>query len=257
MLAAFLMPLLIIVWYSISHTTGISLQTYAALAHSPLFVRIMGTTFQITLATSVLATLLGFPLAVHMARQRPEVRRFLLTLVLIPFWTSTLVKSFAFITMFGRGGLINQALQASFFPQVQLNLLFTRTGLVIAMSHQLLPFVVLPLLSNLRTIDVNLYHAARVMGASSWSTFIRVTLPLCLPGLMAGFLISFTYALGAFITPALLGGRSDMMIANLIDFRLRETLDWPAASAMAVVLLVLAGVLIFGMRRFTSKRVVI
>lgn len=254
MSVGFLAPLAIALWTSLRGEGGWSADAYVALAGSTLFLRVMGGTFQIALLSSVAALLLGYPLALHLSQCSPKVRRVLMMLVLIPFWTSILVKSYAFIVLFGRDGLLNQALQALFFPFGPLDLLFNRVGVGIAMAHQVIPFVVFPLLTSMLQIDRNVYRAADVMGASSSTIFWRVTLPLTLPGAAAAFLIAFTLGLGAYITPALLGGRRDLMIANLIDFRLRETLDWPAASAIAITLTVLVCALIALARRASRPR---
>ncbi|MFT4068308.1 ABC transporter permease [Paraburkholderia sp.] len=256
MLVAFLLPLGLAIWTSFHGADGWTTEAYRLLAKNSLFWRVIDNTFQIAFFSSIAAILLGYPLALHMSARSERTRRFLTMLVLIPFWTSILVKSYAFIVIFGRDGLLNQALRASFFPFGPVEVLFTRTGVAIAMAHQIIPFVVLPLLSNLLSIDQNLLRAAKLMGASPFEVFWRVTLPLTLPGIAAAFMISFTLGLGAYITPALLGGRSDLMIANLIDLRLRETLDWPGASAIAITLTVIAGLLIVGsrlLRRYKSE----
>lgn len=252
----FLAPLAIAWWTSLNGPQGWSVDAYAGIAGSTLFWRVMKGTFEIALLSSVAALLLGYPLALHMSRCGPRARHMFMILVLIPFWTSILVKSYAFIILFGRAGLLNQALEASFFPFGPLDLIFNRTGVGIAMTHQVIPFVVFPLLTSMLQIDRNIYRAADVMGASPFATFWRVTLPLTLPGATAAFLISFTFGLGAYVTPALLGGRQDLMIANLIDFRLRETLDWPAASAIAITLTAVVCVLIALARRMSWPRAV-
>lgn len=254
MTVGFLAPLAIALWTSLRGTGSWSVDPYIALAGSTLFWRVMSGTFQIALLSSIAALLLGYPLALHMSQCSPKVRRVLMMFVLIPFWTSILVKSYAFIVLFGREGLLNQALQASFFPFGPLDLMFNRTGVGIAMAHQVIPFVVFPLLTSMLQIDRNVYRAAEVMGASPYVIFWRVTLPLTLPGAAAAFLIAFTLGLGAYITPALLGGRRDLMIANLIDFRLRETLDWPAASAIAIALTGMVCVLIVLARHVSRPR---
>jgi mannopine transport system permease protein len=123
-------------------------------------------------------------------------------------------------------------------------MVFNRVGAILGMINYLLPFMILSILSSLLAQDTNLGRAAEVMGASRFTVFRRITLPLSMPGVLAGVLINFTLSIGMYITPALLGGRQDMMVANLIDFYTRQTLDWPLASAISVVLLAISGVLV-------------
>lgn len=244
MALAFVAPLAIILLTSLHAQGGVfSAVAYIGLFKSILFARVAWITVQVSLAVSFLAVLMGYPIALHLSMQKPKARRLLMILVLVPFWTSVLVKSYAFIILFGKHGLLNDAL-AAISPSLQLDLLFNRAGMVIAMAHQMIPFVVLPLLANLLDIDRNLYRAASVIGAGAWTTFMRVTLPLSMPGLAAGFMLSFMLSLGAYVTPALLGSRKDMMLANLIEFRLKELNDWAGASAIAIVILLACAVLL-------------
>jgi len=236
MFVGFLLPLAIAAWLSLQGKTGLSLDAYADVVQSTLFWRVVWNTLQISLLSTVAAILLGYPIALHLSHCKGRKRQLLLMLVLIPFWTSILVKSYAFIVILGREGLLNQSLLAIWPGLAPLDLLFNRTGLTIAMAHQIAPFAVLPILASLTAIDVSLVRAARIMGASELRIFARILLPLSLPGVLAAFLLVFTVGLGAYITPALLGSERDIMIANLIDLRLRDTLDWPGASAMAIAL---------------------
>jgi len=244
MAAGFLLPLAIAVWLSIQGQQGLSLEAWNAVLQSTLFWRVVWNTLQISFLSTVAAILLGYPIAFHLSRRSGRQRQFLLLLVLIPFWTSILVKSYAFIVILGREGLLNQSLQAIWPGLAPLDLLFNRTGLAIGMAHQIVPFAVLPILASLVAIDAGLVRAARVMGASEATIFARIILPLSLPGVLAAFLLVFTVGLGAYITPALLGGERDIMIANLIDLRLRDTLDWAAASAIAIALALTVAVFI-------------
>lgn len=254
MVLAFVAPLAIILFTSFrAESGGFSAAAYLALFKSTLFSRVAWTTVQVSLVVSLLAVLMGYPIALHLSRQRPRVRRLLMILVLVPFWTSVLVKSYAFIIVLGKHGLLNDLL-ATISPLLQVDLIFNRTGMAIAMAHQMIRFVVLPLLANLLEIDRSLYRAASVIGAGAWTTFLRVTLPLSMPGLAAGFLLSFMLSIGAYVTPALLGSRKDLMLANLIEFRLKETNDWAGASAIAMVILLACAVLLAGMRLVRKLR---
>ena len=140
--------------------------------------------------------------------------------------------------------MINNLLSWIWAAPVHIPMVFNRVGAILGMINYLLPFMILSILSSLLAQDTNLGRAAEVMGASRFTVFRRITLPLSMPGVLAGVLINFTLSIGMYITPALLGGRQDMMVANLIDFYTRQTLDWPLASAISVVLLAISGVLV-------------
>ncbi|MFM0616300.1 ABC transporter permease [Paraburkholderia nemoris] len=183
-------------------------------------------------------------MALHLSRQPRHIRVRYMILIMLPFWTSILVKSFALTVLLGNDGIVNQLLRWIGGPSLHFSMMFNRIGAVIGMINYLLPFMVFSILGSLLSLDQNLVKAAEVMGAGHFRIFRRVILPLSMPGVMAGIVINFTLSIGMYITPALLGGRQDMMIANLIDFYTHQSLDWAAASAIAVVLLVISGVLV-------------
>ena len=160
-----------------------------------------------------------------------------MVLVLLPFWTSVLVKCYAFTVILGRSGMVNEFLTWVSGSQVQLALILNRIGVLIGMTNYLTPFVVFPVLASLMAIDDSVYRAASVMGAKPVRIFRTVTLPLSLPGIIAGLSSVLVMALGFFIVPALLGGPRDAMLSNLVDFYTRETLDWSMAAAVGVLLL--------------------
>ena len=247
MLFGFITPLGFICFHSLTIDGQFTLSGFANLFSSTLFRRVFWTTLQISLVASVVAILVGYPVALHISRQSERMRSLYLTLVLLPFWTSILVKSFAFTIILGDLGLINTALRAARLPQLEM--MFNRFGVLVGTTNFLIPFVVFPILSNLLAQDQNLRKAAEVMGAGPLRIFWRITFPLSASGIFAGFVLSFVLSLGFFVTPALLGGRQDMMMANLIDFYTRDTLNWNAAAAIAVVLLFTSGILLFVLTR--------
>lgn len=232
-----------------------SFGAYTALFSSRLFVRVVQTTVEISLYATAVSLLLGYPIALHLSRLSDRWRPIFLIFVLLPFWTSILVKGYAFIVVLGDHGIINNALAALGLPR--LPLLFNRVGVLVGMSSYLIPFVVFPLLSNLRAQSVDLRKAAAVMGASDLRIFWRITFPLSAPGLLAGGVMCFVISLGTFVTPALLGGRRDMMVANLIDFYTRDSLDWAAASAIAVLLFAVSGILLLLLGRLRGNEALI
>lgn len=239
----FLVPLCFVVFYSV-YDNGWTAKAFVTLAKSSLFFRILATSFDIALSATIFSVLLALPVAMHLARQTPRRRALLLVLVLLPFWTSILVKSFAFYVILGNQGIINQALRLVLGDTATVKLLFNRIGVIIGMAHFLIPFIVFPILASLLAQNPDLPRAAQLMGAGPVRIFLRISLPLAMPGVLAGALMSMVISLGVFVTPALLGGKSDMMMANLIDFYTRDTLDWNAAAAIAVILLVISMVLI-------------
>jgi ABC-type spermidine/putrescine transport system permease subunit I len=251
LMGAFLLPLAYVLTFSLGDPP--SIRPYETLLREPLFLRVLINTLVISFEATLLSVVIAYPAAFHLALQPPRRRVLLLSLVMLPFWTSILVKSFAFIILLGEQGIINRSLRALFGAHAGLQLLFNRTGVMIGLTHYLLPFVILPVLNSLLSRDLDVERAMAVMGAGPVRIFISATLPASLSGLVAGALISLTLSLGFFVTPALLGGRQDMMIANLIDFYTREVLDWPLASAISIILICVSGILIAGLLKVRKE----
>ncbi|MCK1504510.1 ABC transporter permease [Bradyrhizobium sp. 18] len=234
---AIVLPPLLYVLYTSVYGSAVSLAAYVAVVTSDLFIRTLGTTLTIAGLASLLSLLLGFIIALHLARQPARRRAALIVLVLLPFWTSILVKCFAFTIILGREGIINSALSWAFDTRIQLPLTLNRIGLLIGMTNFLVPLVALPVLASLLAIDNSIYRAASIMGAKPARIFRTVTVPLSLPGMLAALLTIFVSSLGAFVIPALLGGPRDQMLSNLVNFYNREVLDWHKAAAISMVLL--------------------
>jgi mannopine transport system permease protein len=238
----FAYPLALIALQSL-YDGGFTLKGYVALGSSRLFSLVLWNTFEISITATVVSLVLGYAIAMHLARQPPRRRTLYMILVMLPFWTSILVKSFAFTIVLGEKGLVNELLRALTAGVVSFEMMFNRVGVVIGMINYLLPFMVLPILANLLAQDPALRRVAELMGAGPLRIFFRITLPLSLPGVLAGVLMNLALAVGMYITPALLGGRRDMMMANLVDFYTRQTLDWNLASAISIVLLAISATL--------------
>lgn len=239
----FLYPLCVVAWKSV-YSGGYTLASYASLFEGPLFAKVLANTLKVSFIATLLSTLGGYCLAVHIARQNGARRLLYLTLVMVPLWTSVLVKSFSLTVLLGDQGLLNQAIVSLFGERARIQMLFNGTGVIIGMINYLLPFTVFPILASLLAVDPLLARAARLMGAGPIRIFLRITLPLSMPGVMAATLMAMTLSLGMFVTPALLGGRQDMMMANLVDLYTRQILDWEGASAIAMILLALSGAFI-------------
>ena len=253
LLVFFLYPLGVVAWKSI-YADGFTLSAYVALFEGELFGKVLSNTLWVSVVATVLSTLAGYCLAAHIARQTDGRRLLYLTMVMVPLWTSVLVKSFSLTVLLGDQGLLNRALVALFGEQARLQMLFNGTGVILGMINYLLPFTVFPILASLLAVDPQLARAARLMGAGPIRIFWRITLPLSMPGVMAAALMAMTLSLGMFVTPALLGGRQDLMMANLVDLYTRQILDWEGASAIAMVLLAVSGAFILLLLKVQSKQ---
>ncbi|MCK1440568.1 MULTISPECIES: ABC transporter permease [unclassified Bradyrhizobium] len=236
------LPPLLYVLYTSLGGPAFSLAAYRDVVTSGLFMRMLSTTLIVAASASLLSLLMGFVVSLHLARQPAKRRTVLMVLVLLPLWTSILVKCFAFTIILGRDGIINSVLSWIFDTKIQLPLVLNRIGLLVGMTNYLIPLAVLPILASLLAIDPAIYRAAAIMGAKPARIFWTVTVPMSLPGVFAGLLSIFVMSLGAFVIPALLGGTHDQMLSNLVNFYNREVLDWPKASAISVVLLGMATV---------------
>lgn len=206
---------------------------------SNAYVRVIGITLQIALGVTLTTLVLGYVVAYVLASLPPTQANVLMIFVLVPFWTSILVRSYAWMVLLGKQGPINQALVALRIVDEPAQLLNTRFAVYVGMVHVLLPFMILPLYAVMRGIDRSLLRAAENLGARPSQVFRSIFLPLSLPGVAAGCLLVFILALGFYITPALLGGQRDVMISMLIQQQVTQ-LKWGTASALAFVLLVLS-----------------
>jgi ABC-type spermidine/putrescine transport system permease subunit I len=199
------------------------------------------------LIVTVGTLVLGYPVALSLVRA-PRYAPVILILVLLPFWTSVLVRSYAWMVLMGRHGLINEALLAVGLIDQPLRILNTPLATQIAMVHILLPYMVLPIANALRQIDPSLARAASGLGATPWSTFRQITLPLSMPGVAAGVLLVFVLALGFYITPAMVGGPREITLSMLIAQQV-DQLNWAYAATLSAVLLATALAIIAAFHR--------
>ncbi|TIN32504.1 MAG: ABC transporter permease [Mesorhizobium sp.] len=214
-----------------------SVERYARLFAEPLYLRILWRTFEIAFVVMLASMVFGYPVALAMAKLKGRSAAIVAACVLIPLWTSALVRSYAWIVLLQRTGVVNTALQEVGIAAAPLQLIYTEGAVIMAMTHVLLPYMILPIYTALRTIPDDLGRAARNLGAGGWTVFLRVTLPLSLPGVFAGALMTFILSLGFYVTPALIGGPNTLMMATLIGQQATELLDWPFAGALSAVLL--------------------
>ena len=238
------------------HPQGWSLAPYRSLFDGDVFWRVMSITLTISAIVTGTCLLLAFPVAYWLAQKPAAQANLLLLLVLVPFWTSILVRSYAWMALLERHGIINSVLLWIGVADRPVRLLNTRFAVCLAMVHVLLPFMVLPLYATLRGLDWRLVRAAQSLGATPWGTMRQVVLPLARPGLAAGVTLVFTLSIGFYITPVLVGGPSDVMAAVLISDQV-SNLAWPEASAMAAVLLALVLAVTAGLSRLLGARIVL
>ena len=217
--------------------SGASLAQLSRLIGDDTYHYAFFTTFKIAAITTLICALIGYPYAYLMATTGPRLAMLLTAAVMIPFWTSVLARSLAWMILLGRKGIVNEWLTGWGLLERPAALLFNSIGVQIGMVHVLLPFMVLPIWSILSRLDPGLPRAARSLGASPAAAFIHVTLPLSLPGLAAGATLVFMFAIGFYITPALLGGPNDLTIASLIEMVVRDLLDWPFGAMLSLALL--------------------
>ncbi|MGE0803154.1 MAG: ABC transporter permease [Lautropia sp.] len=230
-------PVARVFWLSVA-LPSIGIDNYLRFVSVPVYARILLNTLQVAAIVTIACLLLGYPLAWLLANVPRYLRSLLMIFVLLPFWTSLLVRTFGWMILLQREGPINRMLVASGLVDQPVKLVYSTLGAVIGMTHVLLPFMVLSLFSVMLGIDRRLLEAARTMGAGPVAVFRYVYLPLSMPGIAAGCLLVFIMALGFFITPALMGGPRDVLIAQLIETEVNTSLNWGFASALATILFV-------------------
>jgi putative spermidine/putrescine transport system permease protein len=229
--------------YTSFFTPDLSLKNYTRLFADPVYVRVLATTFEIGLITTAVALVLGYPVALAMIAS-PRMAPLIMACIMLPLLTSILVRTYGWMVLLGRRGVVNEMLMTLGITDEPMRLLYNRTGALVGMVHVLLPFMIMPLYSVMRGIDTTLLRAAQNLGATERQAFFRVYVPLTLPGVASGCLLVFIMAIGFMVTPALLGGRSDVMIATLIYNQVQEVLNWGMASALAVMLLVSTAIIL-------------
>jgi spermidine/putrescine transport system permease protein len=252
LLLFFLVPILIMLVYSLMPRgiyggvdRGFTLEHYTRF-FDPLYLDVLRRTFVWAFACTVICLLLGYPVAYVIVRAG-RWRNLLLFLVVLPFWTSFLVRTFAMIFLMRDTGLINSWLMTLGLIDQPLTILYTPAAVMVGLVYGFLPFMILPIYASLEKLDLSLLEAAEVLGAHPRATFQKVTLPLSMPGVIAGCLLVFIPALGSFLTADLLGGAKQMMIGNLVQNQFSVARNWPFGSAASfiVMALVLVSVMLY------------
>ena len=233
---------------------GPSMAAYASLFSEWSYQTILLRTFRLSACVVVGCMILGYPIGYVLAFSSPRLRAILSLMVLLPFWTSVLVRNYAWIYILQKGGALSVAVNWFAPAGVSVDVLYNEVGVVIGMVNTLLPFMVLPIFVAIRAQDAALREAAGSLGASPSRIFFAVTLPLSRTGVYAGSLLVFTTAVGFFITPALLGGGRVLMAATFINQQVEDFVNWPLAAAASVVLLVIVAALMVLYRRVAGSQ---
>jgi putrescine transport system permease protein len=229
------------------------LSNYAFLFTDPLYVRSYLYSLRVAAVSTALCLAIGYPMAYAIARSRPAARTALLMLVMLPFWTSFLLRVYAWIGLLQSDGVVNNALLALGLVHRPLRLLQTDFSVYVGIVYAYLPFMILPLYANLEKHDPALLEAAADLGARPITRFLRITLPLSWPGIAAGSLLVFIPAVGEYVVPSLLGRTDQLMIGRVLSDEFFENRDWPVASAVAIVMLVLLVVPIVLLQRLERR----
>lgn len=251
----FLVPLVIVAVYSLQSRGaygGVALpwtiESYLRIA-DPLYLKILWRSFWVAGVSTAICLLLGFPLALFISRSGPR-RGLYLQLVMLPFWTSFLIRTYAWMFLLRDTGLINTALLATGLISEPLPLLYNDFAVILGLVYGFLPFMVLPLYTNLEKLDPALLEAAADLGAKPLTALARVTMPLCRPGIAAGSILVFIPCLGAYLTPDLMGGGKSIMIGTLVQNQFTTARDWPFGAALSLFLMALT----LGLLYLVSKR---
>lgn len=222
-------------------------------ANSKVYFPVLIRTLKVSLLTALFCLLLGYPVAYVMAKTQGRLRMVIMAMVLIPFWTNVLARMFAWIVLLGKQGFVNASLIFIGVIDEPMPIIFSEFAVLLGMVHYMLPYMILPLMAVMVSIPGNLTDAAENLGASPMRAFWYVFLPLSFPGIAAGILMVFIISLGFYVTPALLGGPKDVLLAQVIEFQISGTLNWGFAAALSLILLVTTLILYALYMRVTEK----
>jgi spermidine/putrescine transport system permease protein len=231
-----------------------NLQNYAQLLRNPIYISVLFRSMRIAAAVTLLALLLGYPLAYYLSFHAARRKDLLYQLVIIPLWASYLVRGYAWKTILGSEGVLNGLLQYLHLTRHPVEFfLYSPFAVVLTLTHIYTPFTFLPIYASLEHVPRNLVEASHDLGASPWSTFRRVILPLSLPGVLAGATFAFVLTLGDFLAPLLVGGPSGIMISNIVASLFGAAYNWPLGAAISLCMLVFVVALLFATERFERK----
>lgn len=211
---------------------------------NPLYIKMLLYSLGLSLLTTIICLILGYPFAYYIAKAPKRLSDILLMLIIIPFWTNSLIRTYSWITLLRTSGIINSYLLKLGIIAEPLQLLYTNGAVLLGLVYTLFPFMVLPLYASIESLDKSYLEAASDLGAKPWQTFCKVTVPLTMPGIAAGCILVFIPTLGLFFIPDLMGGSKIMLISNFIKNQFLTARDWPFGSAASIVIIGLTFVLI-------------
>ncbi len=220
----------------------------------PLYLKILLRTFRISFITTVILLFIGYPMAYRIARADKRWRNILLFLVILPFWTSDLIRTYAWMLILRDTGLLNGLLRYLHIIREPLSLLYTESAILLGLTYVYLPFMVLPLYASIERLDPSLLEAAEDLGATPFWRFLKVTMPLTKSGIMAGSLLVFIPSVGVFVVSDLLGGAKVMMIGNLVQLQFGPARNWPFGSAASFILMAIVLFAVFAYIRFAGGK---
>lgn len=235
----FAAPLLLLIWISFQAdrqmTGGLGLVQYAAFLGDRLNLQVLTDTLLLGAKATCLCLIAGYPLAWLCTRVSARLQALLIFLIVLPIVTSVVVRTFAWIVILGRRGMVNEAIMALGLSSQPLHLLFSETGVIIVLMQVQMPLMVLPLITALQRIDPNLASASAALGAGAWRTFFKITLPLSMPGVIAGIILTYTACVSAFVTQSLIGGSRLLYMPMLIFQQAMDLQNWPFAAAASML----------------------
>ena len=214
-----------------------SLEHYEKIFQTSIYSRILYNTFSIAACVTIISVIFSYPIVYLLINVSERMRRLLFIVVLLPFWTSALVRTTAWIVILQRNGILNDLLMSSGITAEPISFVYNFSGVLIGMTHVMMPFIVFPLYASYKDLDYSLIEAAESLGSKSLQITKRIILPLTMPGVIAGSIIVFMSSIGYYITPALMGGPGQTMIAMLIENNINQTLNWEMAASLSVILL--------------------
>lgn len=246
LIAFFLAPLVIVLVVSFGQRSllGVvdytfTLDNYIRVVTTPIYLKILWKSVWLAMLTTAICLIIAYPFSFYIARQTPKRQSILIFLVMVPFWTNFLVRTYALMFILRDSGLINNILIGLRVIDQPLQIMFTDTAVLIGMVYGYLPFAVLPLYASIEQLDFDFVQAAQDLGANNIKVFLRVILPLTMPGVVAAGIITFIPTLGTYVTPDLMGGGNTFLIGNLLQQQFMTVRDWPFGSALGIILMVM------------------
>lgn len=230
-----------------------TLKNYADITQ-PVYLQTFGQSLRLAVISTLLVIALGYPFGYFMAKLGPKWKKRTMLLLMIPFWTSSLIRLYGWIIIFRAGGVLDTVLQGLHITEEPLKLLYTYPAVVVGMIYALLPFMIFAVYSSAEKLDFSLVEAARDLGASPMKAFLTVSLKLTLPGLLSGVVLTFVPSMGLFFIADILGGNKVVLVGNVIQEQLMKAHNWPFAAALSVVLLVLTTVIIWLYRKLSGVK---